>query len=80
MAPAPIPVIVVAGEVGVVIVPVPLINVQSPVPIIGVFAAMVAFVPQTVWLGPAAAVVGPPVLVMVAWEEEDGQGALEIVH
>src|SRR5580765_4358819 len=53
-APVPKPVIVVVGLVGVVIVPLPLTNVQSPVPTTGVFAAIVA-VAQTVCGGPALA-------------------------
>ena len=36
------------GEVGVVIVPAPLIKVHKPVPTTGVFPASVAVVPQTV--------------------------------
>lgn len=42
LLPTPKPVIVVAGLVGVVIVPDPPINVQSPAPAVGVFAAIVA--------------------------------------
>lgn len=40
--PTPNPVIVVAGLVGVVIVPDPPIKVQTPDPAVGVFAAIVA--------------------------------------
>ena len=52
-----------------VIVPAPLTNVHVPVPIVAVFPANVAVVPQTVWFGPAlAVVVGPAgcVIVIVA--------------
>jgi hypothetical protein len=41
--PTPNPVIVVAGFVGVVIVPDPPIKVQRPVPAVGVLAAIIAF-------------------------------------
>ena len=71
---------VVAGKAGVVIVPAPLINVHRPVPTRGVFPAMVAVVPHTVWLGPANDVVGPPVFVMVTCDVEEAQGALDMVH
>ena len=47
-APTPRPVTPDVGEDGVVIVPVPLVNVQVPVPIVGVFPAKVAVVPQIV--------------------------------
>lgn len=39
------------GELGVVIVPVPEINVHNPVPTAGVFPARVAAVPHTDWSG-----------------------------
>ena len=55
-----IPVIVVVGEDGVVIVAVtgPLICVQVPVPTAGVLPAMVAELEQIVWSGPALEAVG----------------------
>ena len=49
------------GEVGVVgdvIEAVPLINVHTPVPTVGVFPKRVPLVPQTVWLALALASVG----------------------
>lgn len=58
LAPTPKPVTPDVGELGVVIVPVPLTNVQAPVPTVAVLPAKVAVVAQTVWLGPALAVVG----------------------
>ena len=48
-----------------VIVPEPLTNVHNPVPTIGVFAAIVTEVAQTVCVGPALAVVGPVTEVIV---------------
>ena len=48
-----------------VIVPVPLTNDHNPLPTVAVFPASVAFVPQTVWLGPAVATVGTATPVMV---------------
>lgn len=47
------------GLLGVVTVPpAPLMMLHAPVPELGVLAARVALVPQTVWSGPASAVVG----------------------
>jgi hypothetical protein len=80
LAPTPNPVTPEVGEVGVVIVPDPETNVQAPVPVVGVFPARVAVVPQTVWFGPAFEVVGPPVLVIVTVEVEVPQGGLLMVH
>ena len=57
LGPTPKPVIPEVGEPEVVIVPVPLINVQVPVPIVGVLPAKVAVVAQTDWSEPAAEVV-----------------------
>jgi hypothetical protein len=68
------------GEDGVVIIPVPLSNVHVPAPVVGAFPASVAVVPQMVWFGPALEVVGEGVTVIVTLEEEEEQGALEIVH
>ena len=79
-APTPNPVTPLFGFDGVVIVPLPLTNVQTPVPTIGVFPDNVADVPQTVWFVPATDVVGPPVLVIVTCVLDDAQGALLIVH
>jgi hypothetical protein len=64
--------------------PVPLIFVQTPVPIVGVFAAKVTVVkPQVaalVWSGPALAVVGFWLKVTFTSSVEAVQGELEIVH
>jgi hypothetical protein len=46
--PTPNPVIPDVGDEGDVIVPVPLISVQRPAPIVGMFPANVAVVPQIV--------------------------------
>ena len=43
------------GELGVLIVPAPESKLQVPVPFVGVLAAMVAVVAQTVWSLPAVA-------------------------
>ena len=64
-APTPKPVIPEVGDDGVVIVPVPVINVHAPVPIIGEFPAKVAVVEQTVWSGPALDVVGTASLLII---------------
>ena len=53
------------GNAGLEIAPAPLINVQVPEPVKAVFPARVAVVPQTVWLGPALAMVGGVTPVMV---------------
>ncbi len=58
MTPTPNPVILVTGELGLVIVPVPDNNVHVPVPTDGVLAFMVAVVAHTVCEGPAFATVG----------------------
>ena len=46
-----------------VMVPVPLINVHTPVPTVAVLPAKVAVLGHTVWLGPALATVGAAVIV-----------------
>ena len=46
-APTPSDVIVLVGLEDVVIVPAPLMSVQTPVPVVAVFPASVADVPQT---------------------------------
>ena len=68
------------GEEGVVIVPEPLTKVQVPVPVVGVFPASVAVVPQTVCGVPALAVVGAATPVIVTVEVEAMQGALVMLH
>ena len=62
--------------------PAPLIIVQVPLPLVGVFAARVVLVtPQRlVWSAPAFAVVGLLLNVIVTSSVELVQGALAIVH
>ena len=66
-APTPNPVTPDVGEEGVVIVPVPDVNVQVPVPTAGVLPAKVAVpgVSHTVWSVPAFAAVGAASNVIV---------------
>ena len=64
-APTPNPVTPELKAPGVVIVPVPLVNVHTPVPTDGLFPCKVKVVPQTLESVPATDVVGPPVFVMV---------------
>ena len=56
--PTTIAVTPVVGNVGVVIVTPPEINVHDPVPIAGIFPASVVVPAQTVWFGPAFEIVG----------------------
>ena len=69
LVPSVKPVTVVDGLAGVVNVPPPLITLQVPVPVVGVFAAKVAFglEIQTVWFGPAVAILvaGSTMIVIV---------------
>ena len=51
------------AELGVVIVPAPLIKVQIPVPTTGTFPAKVAVVPHTLCGGPATDTVGDATIV-----------------
>jgi hypothetical protein len=80
--PKPNPVIVVFGEVGLEIVPLPKTNVHKPVPTVGVLADIKAFglVIQSVCVVPALATVGTSLTSMVIVEDEAKQGAFEIVH
>ena len=80
MAPNANPVIVVVGEFGLVIVPVPLISVHVPVPIKAALPAIVAVVEHIFWSGPATATVGGTTTVIVTWLHEIGHGGLLIVH
>jgi len=67
------------GLVGVEIVPLPPINVHTPVPAVGVLAAIVALeLTQTVWSGPAAAIEGKALTVMVTLDVDDEHGGLLI--
>ena len=67
-------------EAELVNVPLPLMTVHNPVPIVAVFPAKVALVPQTVWFGPATATVGIVTPVIVTWLVDAGQGGFDIVH
>jgi hypothetical protein len=78
--PAPSAVIPVVSNVGVVIVPAPEINVQLPVPIAGVFPAMVAKLAHNVWFGPALAVVGTASASIKTVDVDGAQTPLLIVH
>lgn len=80
-APTARPVTPELGEEGVVTVPEPLINVQVPVPVVGVLPAKVAVVTlHKVWSGPALDVVGVPLTVIVTSSVEGVQGALAMVQ
>ena len=68
------------AEVAAVMFPAPEINVHKPVPTNGTLPARVALVAHIAWSGPAAAGVGGAETVIVTVSEEEGQGALEIVH
>ena len=69
------------GLEGVVIEPpAPETMLHAPVPMVGVFPAKVAEVPQTFWSGPALAAVGFAVNVITTSSVEAGQGAFEIVQ
>lgn len=67
LTPNPSPLTADVGEPGVVIVPVPLTNVQVPVPTVGVLPAKVVLlaVIQSVWSGPAVATVGSALILIV---------------
>ncbi len=78
--PTPTPVIVVVGDVGVVIVPAPLINVHVPVPTVGLFPNMVKLELQPTCVAPAFDVVGAATPVIVTVDVEGVQGGFEIVH
>ena len=68
VVPAGMPVTVVVGDVGVVMVAVPLIKVHNPVPGAGLFPAIVNDPRlQKVWLGPALAVQS-----LIIWAETTG--------
>ena len=80
--PNPAPVTEVVGESEFVIVPLPEINVHTPIPTVGVFAAIVVVLDeiQSVWLLPAFAIVGTSSTTIAIVADEEAQGAFEIVH
>ena len=79
-APTERPVTPEVGLPAVVTDAVPAITVQAPVPTVGVFPASDEVGEQTVWSGPAFAVVGEEPLVIVTVSLDGGQEALLIVH
>ena len=69
------------GLVGVVMLPpAPETIVHKPVPKTGLFAAKVVEVPQMFWSGPAFAVVGAGVKMMITSSTLEGHGAFAIVQ
>ena len=79
-----IPVTVVVGEDGVVMVGVegPLMKLHAPVPVVAVFPANVAepLVAQMFWSAPAFATVGGALTMIETFDVEAVQGALLIVQ
>ena len=73
LAPTPKAVNPEVAEAGVVMVPVPEINVHKPVPTTGILPARVAVVEQMVWSGPANAVVGKALIVITFVAVSAGQ-------
>lgn len=80
LAPMLSPVTPLFGALGVETDPPPLIVVHVPEPLTGVFPASVAVVAQTDWFGPALAVVGVALRVIVTSSKLAVQGGLLIVH
>jgi hypothetical protein len=78
--PDPKPEIAATGENGLEIIPLPLIRDQLPVPVAAGRAFSVAEVEQTVWLSPALAMEIDPDWMICNVDEEELQGALEMVH
>lgn len=74
------PLTVVVGFPVEMIVPVPDITDQSPVPTVGVFAVIIAELEHTVWLGPAMAVVAIVYTITEIVEVDGGHTPLVIVH
>jgi len=72
---------VVVGDPGVLMLAgAPESCVHDPVPTTGVFAAMLVLVPQSVWFGPALAVVGVALIVTCTLSDVAGQTLLLIVQ
>src|SRR5437868_1324825 len=80
--PKPNPVTEVFGNNELVIIPEPEIKDQVPTPTIALFAAINVFglEIQSVWFGPALAVVGAGLTMIVTFETDAAQGLLEMVH
>lgn len=80
--PKPILVMLVVSKLIFAIVPLPETTDHEPVPIAALLAAITAFglLIQSVWFGPAFAVVGKGSTVIVRFETDGGQAALVIVH
>jgi len=68
------------GEAGVVTVAPPAITVHAPMPVVIVLPANVAVVAQTLWSGPARAVVGAAVRVIVTSSNDGVQDPLVLVQ
>ena len=79
--PRPIPVTVVVGLLIDVITALPLIILQVPTPLVGVFAAnvVVGFKIQSVWLGPALAMLGAGFTIIVIVDNVKGQAPLLVI-
>ena len=68
------------GEAGVLTIAPPAITVHVPVPVVIVLPANVAVVAQTLWSGPARAVVGAAVRVIVTSSNDGAQEPLVLVQ
>jgi hypothetical protein len=79
-APTERPVTAEVGLPGVVTLALPAITVHTPVPTVGALLARAAVVEQTVWSGPALAVVGAASRVMTTVSLDEGQLAFVIVQ
>ena len=82
LAPIPKPVIALFGEVGLVIIPLPETKVHSPVPTVGVFAAIVVVGEemQSVCVGPALEAVGISFTISATVAVDAKQGGFEMVQ
>jgi hypothetical protein len=80
--PKPNPVTEVVGESELVIVPLPDINDQVPIPTVAALEFINAFglVIQTVWLKPAFAIVGTSFTIIATVDADEAHGGLKIVH
>ena len=79
-APTDKPLTVDVGDDGVIIVPVPEINVHVPFPIVGALPASDVLAAHNAWSGPAFAVVGFGSRMIITWSLLEGQVPFEIVH